>query len=164
MATASGIHAGLLHELDGLLGVRVGATLGVGTALFAVVVLRADERAELALDDAVVLVGVLHDLAADLDVLSKGSSRGVDHDAGEALVDALLAQLEAVAVVEMRPRSECRREADGGLDELPEIDRIGVVAAPLEIWSITGAFFLFAGFNDRLDEPMLFTLKAPACL
>ena len=45
------------------------------------------------------LVSVLDDLGADLDVLVEGIVRSIDHHAGEALVDALLAQLEAVTVV-----------------------------------------------------------------
>ena len=66
------------------------------------VVLDAGQHAELAFDGDVVLVGVLDDLAGQLDVLLVGVVRAVDHHRGEAGVDARLAQLEGVAVVEVQ--------------------------------------------------------------
>lgn len=63
------------------------------------------------------LVGVIDDLLGDLDVFLEALVRGVDHDGGEAFVDALLAELEGVAMVEVH-RDWNRGNADGGFDEL----------------------------------------------
>ena len=120
-------------------------------AFLAVIELRADEVAEFGLDRAVVLVGVFHDLAGDFGVLLEGFVGGVNHDAGEPLVNALLAQLERVAVVQMH-RDGHGGKADGGLDELLEIHRVGVFAGALGNLEDQRGLLLFAGLDDRLDE------------
>ena len=70
------------------------------------VVLDAGQHAQLALDGDVVLVGVLDHLAGHLDVLLVGVVRAVDHDRREAGLDARLAQLEGVAVVQVQGEVE----------------------------------------------------------
>ena len=146
-----GVHAGLLDELDGLFRVGVGPALGVAAAFFAVVVLGADEHAEFTFNHAVVLVGVLDDLGADLDVLLERIVRGVDHHAGEALVDALLAQLEAVAVIEVD------RDGDGGqldrrVDQALEVHRMRVIAGALGDLQHHRSLLFFAGLDDGLEQ------------
>ena len=42
--------------------------------------------------------------------------------------------------------------ADGGLNEFLEVNRIGVLARTLRDLQDERGFFLFAGFNDGLDE------------
>ena len=101
MATASESTPGLPDERDRLVRMGVNAALGITAAFFAVVVLRADQHAEFAFDDAVVLVGVFHDSFADFDVFLERLVAAVNHHAGETFVNALLAQLERVAVVQM---------------------------------------------------------------
>jgi hypothetical protein len=98
-----------------------------------------------------VLVGVLDDLAGDFDVLLERLVGGVDHDAGEAFVDALLAQLEGVAVVEVDGDRD-GGEADGRFDELLEVDRVGVGTRALGDLEDDRGLFLFAGLDDGLDE------------
>ena len=69
--------------------------------------------AEFAFDDAVMFVGVFGDAMADFDVLFERLMACVDHDAGEAFVDALLAEFESVAMVQV-DRDGDVGQADGG--------------------------------------------------
>ena len=145
------VHAGQLDELNGFIGVGVSPALGVATALFTVVVLSADEHAEFALDHAIMLVGVLNDLSADLNILFERIMRGVDHHAGETLVDALLAQFEAVTVIQM-DRDGDGGQLDRGVDQPLEVHRMGVIAGSLgDLQHHWGLLFL-AGLNDGLEQ------------
>ena len=87
-----------VHEFLDVLGTGVGAVLGLDVD----VVLHARKRAELGLDDDAVVVRVFDDLAGEGDVVLEGLAAAVDHDGGEAAVDAALAKLKAVAVVQMQ--------------------------------------------------------------
>ena len=127
------------------------ALLRVAAAFFAFVELRADQVAQLAFDHAVVFVGVFHHLAADLDVLLERLVAGVDHHAGKPLVDAILAQLEGVAVVQVDGDGDVG-QADGGLDEFLEIDRVGVAAGAFGDLEHDRRLFLFAGLDDGLEQ------------
>jgi hypothetical protein len=124
---------------------------GMGAALFAFVELGADEVAEFGFHGAVMFVGVFDDLAGDLGVFLKGLVGGVNHDAGEALVDALFAKLEGVAVVEVDGDGDVGK-ADGRLDEFLEVNGVGVLAGALGDLEHQGGFFLLAGFDDGLNE------------
>lgn len=130
---------------------RVHASLGVAATLLAIVVLRPHEHPQFALDHAVMLVGIVHDLAADLHVLLKRIVGGINHHAGEALINALLAQLEAVAVVEVH-RDRDGAQADRRLDELLEINRMGIVPRPLGDLEHHGRLLLLAGLDDGLQQ------------
>ena len=68
---------------------------------FALIKLCPDQAAQLAFHDGIMLVRVIHYLTTDLDVLLERIVAGVDHDAGEPLVHAVLAQLEGIPVVEV---------------------------------------------------------------
>src|SRR5581483_6665004 len=75
----------------------------------------------------------------------------VNHHAGEPFIDAILAQLECIAVIEMDGNRDIR-EADGGFDELLEINRVGVLAcAPRNLQHDRG-LFLLASLDDRLEQ------------
>jgi len=74
------VHARFLHKLHRFFGMRVMAGFRVVAAGFAFIELRADQLTELALDDAVVLVCVIDDLAADFDIFLKRLVARVDHD------------------------------------------------------------------------------------
>ena len=130
---------------------RVAAALGIAAAFLAIVMLGADEHPELALDDAVVFVGVFHDLLADLHVLFERLVAGVDHDTGKPFIDALLAELEGVPVIEM-DRDRDVGETDGRLDEFLEVDRVGVLARALGNLEHDRSLFLLAGLYNRLEQ------------
>ena len=64
---------------------------GVFTAGFALIELRADKVAQLALNNTIMFVGVIDDGFARLYVFLEGFMAGIDHDAGESFVDAVTA-------------------------------------------------------------------------
>ncbi len=146
-----GVDAGLADELDGFFGVSVDASLRVMAAFFAFVELGADELAEFTFDDAIVFVGVVDDFLAELDVFVEGMVAAVDHDAGEAFVDAFLAEFVGIAVVEVDGDGDIG-EADGGFDEFFEVDGVGILAGAFGDLEHDGRFFLFAGFDDGLEQ------------
>jgi len=146
-----GIAAGFFDKFDGFFGVRVVAAGGVGTAFFTFVELGTDQVAELGFHGAVMLVRVFHHFAGDFGVLFEGFVGGVDHDAGETFVDALFAKIERIAVVQVN-RDRDVGKADGGLNELLEVNRVGVLARTLGNLEDERGFFFFAGFNNGLDE------------
>jgi hypothetical protein len=92
------VDTGLLDEVLDLLGLGVGVLLGLD------IVLDARKNAELTLDGDVVgaRVSELDDLLREGDILLVREMRPVDHDGAEAELDAVLADLERVAVVEMQ--------------------------------------------------------------
>ena len=73
----------------------------------------------------------------------------VDHDGGEAAVDAVLAQLEIVAVVQMHRDGQVGR-LEGGLDELHEVLLVGVLARAGGNLEDEGRLL----FGRRLDYPL----------
>ena len=90
-----GIAAGAGCEVDNLFGT------GVVGFLCGNLILYACENAEFGLDGDIVLVCIFDNFAGEGDVLFVRERRSVDHDGAEAHVDAALAKLETVAVVEM---------------------------------------------------------------
>ena len=115
-------------ELLDLFGTGVGGVLGGDLDL----VLDAGQSAQLGLDDHAVVVGILNDLAGDRDVLLKGLGGAVDHDGGEAAVDAGLAGLEVGAVVQMQGDGQISGSLDdSSLDQLHQVGVVGVGAGAL---------------------------------
>jgi len=96
-------------------------------------------------------VRVFHDLARDFSILLEGFVAGVNHHAGETLVNALFAQVESVAVVQVDGDGDVG-QADRRLDEFLEINGVGVLAGALGNLENQRRLFLFAGFYDGLDE------------
>ena len=96
-------------------------------------------------------MGILDNFLGDFDVLVERLVGGVNHHAGKALVNALFAQLEGVAVVQVNSDGDVR-DADRGLNEFFEVNRVGVLAGPLGNLEDERRFFLFASLNDGLDE------------
>ena len=116
------VHARGLHELLHIFG------LGVDRLGGHHVVLDAGQHAELALDGDVVLVSVLDHLAGLLDVLLERVVRPVDHDGREAAVDARLAQLEGVAVIQVQGEVELAAlGADHGHRALSQVAQQGLI-------------------------------------
>lgn len=88
-------------------------------------VLDTGEGAELGLDHDAVVMCVLDNLLRDLDIFGKGLGGGVDHHGGEAVLNAGLAQLEAVAVVQVQGDGQAGLD-DGGLHQLLQIGAVGI--------------------------------------
>ena len=65
-------------------------------------VFNASQHAQLSLYGYVVSVSIFYHLLGDADVLLIRKRAAIKHNAGETIVDAVLAELEAVAVVEVK--------------------------------------------------------------
>ena len=97
------------------------------------------------------LVRVFDNFLGDFDIFLKRLVRGVNHHAGKTFINALFAQLEGVTVIQMNGNRNIR-EADGGLDEFLEINRIGVGTCALGNLENERSFFFFASLDDGLDQ------------
>ena len=144
-----GVAAGAGGEVYDLLGLGVVGDLGGH------LILDAGQYAELALDGDVVLVGVLDDLAGDADVLLVGECAAVVHHTGEAHVDAGLAGLEAVAVVEVQHNlgvgaTELFGILDGTFGHIAQEGRVGILAGAFRHLQDDGALGFDGGHDDGL--------------
>ena len=142
------VTAGLGDELLDLFGTGVGS--GVGSDLD--VVLDTGQGAQLGLDHDTVVMGVLDNLAGDLDVLGKGLGGGVDHNGGKAAVDAGLAGLKVRAMVQMQGDGNLGALQNSGLDQLHQVGVVGIGAGALGHLQDDGSLLLTAGFGDALHD------------
>src|SRR5437667_4850884 len=78
--------------------------------------------------------------------------RAVDHDAGVAIVDAGLDQIERVAMVAVNGDRQRRIFLHGGVDDGLEIADVGVFAGTLADLKDQRAFLLGAGIDDGLAQ------------
>ncbi len=148
-----GVDAGAGHELLDLLGTGVGGILGRNIDL----VLNAGQGAQLAFDHDAVVMGVLDDLLGQSDVVLEGLGGAVDHDGGEAAVDAALAQLEGVAVVQMHADGEIEASGllsvlDGSLNQLHQVGMLGIGARALGDLKDQRSMLLNSSLGDALDD------------
>ena len=125
---------------------------GVGADCVADLVLDAGQGAELAFDDDAVVMGILDDLAGQGDVVLEAVGGAVDHDGGEAAVDAALAGLEVGAVIQMQDDGDIRVLDDGSLDQLHQIGVVGIGARALGNLQDDGGLQLAAGLGDALHD------------
>ena len=120
------IHAGLLYEV-----LHVGR-VGVVRVLGGHFVFDTGQHAQLAFDGHVVLVSVFHHFLRQRHVLIVGQRRTVDHHRRETHVDAVLAQLERVAVVEVQHDGDVLAQflgvLHGALRHVAEQRLVGVLA------------------------------------
>ena len=141
------VHAGGPDELLHLVGVGVG---GIGSGDVHVV-LDAGQTAQLTLDDDTVLVGVLHDLAGQGDVVLERMLGAVDHHGGEASVDAGLADVKVLAVVQVQGDGQAR-VLHGGLHQLHQVAVLGVFSGPGGHLEDDGRVGLLGSLGDTLDD------------
>ena len=92
------------ERIDARLGYEIYHLFGFGVVALGGrhLVLHSGQHAQLAFDGHVVLVGEVNHLAGQGHVLVVGEGRAVDHHRAETRLDAVLAELEAVAVVEVQ--------------------------------------------------------------
>ena len=141
------VDAGLGHELLDLRRVGVGSVGGGDVDR----VLDAGESAQLALDDDASGVRVVDDLLGQRDIVLERVVAAVDHNRGEAAVDAGLAELERVAVVEVDADGQ-PGVLNGGFDELHQINMLGVVARARGNLQDQRRVFLHRRFGDALND------------
>ena len=115
-------------------------------------VLDAGQSAQLRLDHHAVIVRILDDLAGDLDVLRERLGGRVDHDGGEAAVNAGLAGLKAVAMIQVQRDRNLRALDDRGLNQLHQVGVVGIRAGALGNLQDDRGLLLAAGLGDGLDD------------
>ena len=143
-----GVAAGLGHELLHLLGTGVGC----GVVRHLDIVLDAGQRTQLGLHHHAVVVGVLHHLTGDLDVLGKGLGGGVDHHGGKAAVDAALAGFKIRSVIQMQHDGNIGAVLHGGFHQLHQIGVVGIGPRALADLQDHGSVLLLAGLGDALYD------------
>ena len=120
------IHTGLLHEILHVLGTGVGMVFGRN------LVLDTGQHTQLALHRHIVLVGILHDLLRQRHVLIVRQVRTVDHHRRETHIDAILAKLEGIAVIQMQHDRNVLAQLlgilHGTLGHVAQNGRIGILA------------------------------------
>ena len=97
------------------------------------------------------VVGVLHHLFGEGDVILEGLGGGVDHDGGKAAVNAAFADLKIRAVIEVQGDGQAGIGL-GGLHELDEIDVLGILARAGGHLQDQGGIHLRCGLGDALDD------------
>ena len=145
-----GIATGTGGELDHFLG------LGVVRLLGGDLVLDTGQDTQLSLDRHVMGVGVLDDLLGEGDVLLERQGAGIDHHGRETVVDAALAELEGITVVEVQADlgmlpSQFLGILDSTLGHVLEEGLVGVVARALGDLQDHRGFLLGAGLDDGLE-------------
>ena len=119
-------------------------------------VLDAGEYAELAFDGYIELVGVVDNLLREGYVLLVGQVRAVDHHRREAEVDAALAELERIAVVEVKNDlgllpAEFLGVLDGTLSHVAQQCGVGIVAGAFRHLKDHGRLLGSGGLDDGLE-------------
>ena len=100
-------------------------------------------------------VSVLYHLLCDADVLFVGERTTIEHDAGETVVDAVLAEFEAVAMVEVEHNlrllaTEFLSIFHSTLCHVAEDGAVSVVACALADLHDNGGLCLDGSLNDGL--------------
>src|SRR5262252_249791 len=130
------------------------------TALLAFIELSADQVAEFAFNNAIVLVSVLDDAFADFEILLEGLMTGINHHAGEALIDTILAQFERITVVKVYSNGNSQ-DADGCFNELLEIDWVRIPAGTFGNLKHHWRFFFFTSLHNGLQELHIVDVERP---
>ena len=142
-----GVTARLGHELLHLLGMRVGGILSTDIHF----ILNAGQGAQLRFHDNAVVMGILHHLAGDLNVFRERFGGGVDHHRGKAVLNAGLAGLKAVTVIQMQhDRQACLNNSS--LYQLFQIGTVGIGARTLGYLKNQGSFQIGRSLSDALND------------
>ena len=97
-------------------------------------------------------MGILNDLLGQGDVLLEGLGGGVDHNGGKTAVNAALAQLEAVTMVQVQRDGDFGIFNDGSLDQLHEVRVVGIGAGALGNLQDDRRLQLAGSFGDALND------------
>ena len=139
----------LLRELNDFL------RLGVVRLFRRDFILNTRENAELSLNCDVVLVSVGNNLLRELDILFERKRTAVNHDRAEARINAALASLKAVTVVEVKDdlgllATEFLSIRDGTLSHVAQNRGVSVLTRTLRNLHNDGRLRLDCRLNNRL--------------
>ena len=145
---SQGIATSLGHKLLDFLRAGIVGLLSRNVDL----VLYARQGPQFCLDDNTVIMGILHHSLGDLNVLGKRLGGRVDHDGGEASVDAALAGLKAVAMIQVEHDGDLRALNDSSLHQLHQIGVVGIGTGTFGHLENDWGLFLPTGLSDSLDD------------
>ena len=148
------VTAGLLHKLLYVLGTGVGRIRSGNLDL----VLNAGQGAQLSLDHNAVVMGILHHLTGDGDVLLKGLGGSVDHNGGKAVVDAGFAGLKGVAVIQVQADGQAGLDL-GSLHQLYKIGAVGIGTGALGHLKDHRGIALPGSLGDALNDLHIVDVK-----
>ena len=97
-------------------------------------------------------MSIFDNLTGQGDVLFIGLGRGIDHDGSETAVDAALAELEAVAVVQMQSDRDFGVFNHSSLNQLHQVGVVGIGAGALGYLQDDGSLQLACGFGNALND------------
>ncbi len=127
------------------------------------------EDAEFAFDSYIELVGVVNNLLGEGNVFFVGEVRTVDHNRREAAVDAALAELEAIAVVEVKNDfgifpAEFLGVCYGTLGHVAQEGGVCIVAGALGNLENYGRFFFSSCLDDGLELLHVVEVESGDCI
>ena len=148
------VAAGALYKLLHVLGTGVGGILCGNLDL----ILYTGQRAQLGLYHNAVVMGILHHLTGDGNILFKGLGGCVDHNGGKAVIDAGLAGFKGVAVIQMQADGKPRLNLCG-LYQLNQIGAVGVGTGALGYLQDDRCVALSGSLGDALNDLHIVDVK-----
>ena len=109
-------------------------------------------------------MSVLDNLTGQSDVLLEGLGGSINHNGGEAAIDAALAQLEGIAVVQVQHNGNIRILDYGSLNQLHQVGVVGISAGALGNLEDNGAMQLTGSLGDTLDDFHVVDVESTDCV
>ena len=155
-----GVTTGAGNEFLNLFGTGVGSSLS-GNVHF---VLDTGQRAQLSLNNNAVVVSVLNNLLGDFNVLLEGLGGSVDHNGSEATVDAGLAGLEAVAVVQVQSNGDLGAFNHSSFNQLNQVGVVSVGASALGNLQDNRSLFFLTSLGNSLNDFHVVHIESANCV
>ena len=127
-------------------------------------VLDASQSAQLSLDNYAVVMCVLNNLLGQSDVFLERLGGSVDHNGGEAAVDAGLTNLERVAVIQMQSDRDIRVVDNCSLNHLYQIGVVCVSASALGYLQDNRSLQLAGSLRDTLNDLHVVNIESANCV
>ena len=108
-------------------------------------------------------MGVVDDAFGEFDILFERIFGTIDHDGSETAVHAGFADVKIGTVVQM----ECNRQIgvfQGCLDELDEVDMLGIFAGTGGNLENQRSLFFFGSVHDPLDDFHIIDIESTYCV
>ena len=109
-------------------------------------------------------MGILYDLSRKGNVVLKGLGGGIDHNGGEAAVNAGFAEFKRIAMVEVQSNGDLGIELYSSLYQLDKIGMVCVGACALGNLKDDRALQLAGCFRDALDDLHIVDVECTDCI
>ncbi len=147
-SNSQGVAAGAGSEVNDFFGMGIHGLVGIdGNFVF-----NAGQGAEFSFNHNAVVMSIFDNLTGQGDVLFIGLGRSVDHNGSETAVDAALAELEAVAMVQMQGDRDFGVFDHSSLNQLHQVGVVGIGTGTLGNLQDDGSLQLSGGLGNALDD------------